>query len=397
VIERVYDREVFEELRAAVSALRIPADGAALAEVFALRDLLDARLCEAVGEYDAARLWDLDAATSMTAWLRDRAGLSSRDAARIAARGRKLESLPVTTSAWQDGSLTGGQVEAVLACVSSAHVERWEAHEAAVVPALVGLSVDDTARAMRHWRARADASTDAPADDGEPEREVHVSMLLDGRRRLDGDLDPLGGEVVATALRLAETRDGDGDPVRTPGRRRADALVDLARFFLDHQTQRPGGRHRPHLNVVVDLDALEMRGSGEFVGGGLLDRASLQALRCDSAMHRVLTSRSTILDYGTATRTIPAPLWNVTVLRDRHCRWPGCDRPAHWCDGHHVVHVGDGGTTDTANIVLLCSRHHHRLHQHGWHAKLLPDATFHVTDPTGRVRTSHPAHHVLRL
>jgi hypothetical protein len=38
--------------------------------------------------------------------------------------------------------------------------------------------------------------------------------------------------------------------------------------------------------------------------------------------------RSAILDYGTTTGTIPAPLYNALVVRDRHCRFPGCDRPA---------------------------------------------------------------------
>src|SRR3954451_19858097 len=118
--------------------MRIPVDGDALVEALALRHLLDARLAAAVGAFDAAGLWDLEAATSMTAWLRDRAGLSSRDAARLATRSRKLQQLPVTAAAWQDGSLTEGQVDAVLGCVSTGHVERWARHEAAVVPALVG-------------------------------------------------------------------------------------------------------------------------------------------------------------------------------------------------------------------------------------------------------------------
>ncbi|HWI04836.1 MAG TPA: hypothetical protein VNT52_13580, partial [Acidimicrobiales bacterium] len=63
-------------------------------------------------------------------------------------------------------------------------------------------------------------------------------------------------------------------------------------------------------------------------------------------VHRVVTSgRSAILDYGIATRTIPAPLWNSLVIRDECCRFPGCDRPSVWCEGHHVVWVTHGGTT----------------------------------------------------
>ena len=100
--------------------------------------------------------------------------------------------------------------------------------------------------------------------------------------------------------------------------------------------------------------------------------------------------RSAILDYGTTTRTIPAPLYNALVVRDRHCRFPGCDRPAAWCEGHHIHPWQAGGPTQLANLVLLCSRHHHLLHRPRWHTKLLPDTTLEITDPTGHVRTSHP-------
>ncbi len=52
--------------------------------------------------------------------------------------------------------------------------------------------------------------------------------------------------------------------------------------------------------------------------------------------------------------------------------------------------VTHGGATDLDNLVLVCTRHHHRLHQPGWQAKLLPDATFEVTQPDGIVRCTSP-------
>ncbi len=110
----------------------------------------------------------------------------------------------------------------------------------------------------------------------------------------------------------------------------------------------------------------------------------------DPLEHEVLAGRSAVLDYGTSTRTIPANLWNALVIRDEHCRFPGCDRTSSWCEGHHVVHIADDGPTCVENLVLVCSRHHHRLHQPGWHAKLRPDVTLEVTDPTGRHWSTAP-------
>ncbi|MGI8758697.1 MAG: hypothetical protein ACR2K0_05270, partial [Acidimicrobiales bacterium] len=49
--------------------------------------------------------------------------------------------------------------------------------------------------------------------------------------------------------------------------------------------------------------------------------------------------------------------------------------------------------TCPSNCVLLCSRHHHRLHLSGWHAELRADGALEVRDPNGRVFTSRPPPH----
>ena len=364
-------------LREAVEELEVPLDGDALREALELADRLNAKLSAAVAAFDAESAWELDGATSMTAWLRHHAGMTASNAKAMVSTAKKLRMLPMTAGAWLSGTLSGGQVQAIVRNATP----KFSEHEATVVPALVDLSVADTALAMQQWKAMLDV--ELPAENPG----VHLSQTLDGRWELSGSLDPLGGETVATALRLAMV----DDPDVLPARRRADALVDLCRFFLDHQGGRRGGRHRPHLNVVVDYDDLLARRGGRFVDGGLLDGASVQALACDAAVHRVVTDgRSTILDYGTSTRTIPAPLWSALVLRDRHCRFEGCDRPSQWCEAHHVVAWQDGGTTSLDNLVLKCSRHHHLGHQPGWSEKLRPDGTLVITDPRGRTRTTRP-------
>jgi hypothetical protein len=141
------------DLAQTIEELVIPLDGAAIAQAYELRDRLDAKLAEALSAFDAGQLWDADAATSLTAWLRDRARRSRRDAARTAMTTKRLERLPVVARAWADGQLSGGQVEAICAHVDPATLDVFAAQEAALVPVLAGLDVDDTARAMAVWES----------------------------------------------------------------------------------------------------------------------------------------------------------------------------------------------------------------------------------------------------
>ncbi|GAA3861953.1 hypothetical protein GCM10022381_02770 [Leifsonia kafniensis] len=56
------------------------------------------------------------------------------------------------------------------------------------------------------------------------------------------------------------------------------------------------------------------------------------------------------------------------AARDGGCRWPGCDRPASWCEAHHIEHwKAEQGKTDIADGVLLCKAHHLLLHDNHWH------------------------------
>ena len=91
-------------------------------------------------------------------------------------------------------------------------------------------------------------------------------------------------------------------------------------------------------------------------------------LACDSALTAIAADDSgEPLDAGRTVRTVPPAIRRALVVRDRGCRFPGCDRPADWTDGHHLQHWAHGGETKLRNLVLLCRRHHRRVHEGGWH------------------------------
>ena len=382
----MYDLCMLSDLAAAVEELEVPLQGEAIGEVFHLIDRLQAKAAAVVGEYEAQGLAVLDGATSTTGLLKQH-GVPR--AAAVVRTARRVRQLPVTLRAWIDGTLTGGHIDAICANVDDATIDQLQEHEADLVPVLAPLSVHDAAVAMRLWKAHADALIkDAPS--GDQERTAHLSELLDGRGRLDADLDAEGFALAQAALRLAASPDAEGEE-RSARRRRGDALVDVFRFFLDHHGSTVKHRNRPHLNAVIDWDRFERGHGGELAGGAPLSPATVRRLLCDADVHRVVTTgRSVILDYGTTARLFSDAQFNALVLRDRHCRHPGCDRPPWWCEAHHVIPDEAGGSTDLANGVLKCTRHHHIGHLPGWTEKLEPDGTYHLTAPDGRSWVTTP-------
>src|SRR3546814_341893 len=142
-------------------------------------------------------------------------------------------------------------------------------------------SSDLTVSALRRWADIADAIDDGPEPPPPPPTEARLSRLLDGRGHLSGSFDSAETEVIERALDLAGSPDADGE-VRTFAQKQGQALADVCHFFLDHQSNKLGKRHRPHLNVVVDLPDLLNGGPGRMLNGASVDAATLHALACDA-------------------------------------------------------------------------------------------------------------------
>jgi hypothetical protein len=106
---------------------------------------------------------------------------------------------------------------------------------------------------------------------------------------------------------------------------------------------------------------------GRLDSGDRVSPATVRRLACDAQiLPIVLGGTGQVLDAGRARRLATGPLRRALVVRDRGCAFPGCDRPARWCQAHHIIGWIRGGRTDLANLVLLC-RHHHRLvHEGDW-------------------------------
>ncbi|HEX7132001.1 MAG TPA: DUF222 domain-containing protein [Iamia sp.] len=382
---------MFDVLTTAIDGLSAPVDGVALGALLQLRDRFEAKICDAVAAFDATNEWDrVEGCASLAAYLRIVGRMTAGDAARLSRTARRLRGLPTLRAAWVSGEVSGGHVATVVANLSDRTAPLFASQEDDLVPLLAGIEVAASAVAMRAWAAEARERLGDDGAEPDPDRSAHLSSTLSGGR-LDANLDPEAFHAAEAAIRLAMDVKADDDE-RTVTQRRHDALADVFTHFLDHQTEHLGGHHRPHVNITIPLESLEAgRGQGSFHDGTPITAADARRLACDANVHRVITrADGSVLDYGRATRAISAALFMTLCIRDRGCRFPGCDRPCHMTDGHHIRHWIEHGHTKPENLVLLCRRHHRIVHREGWSIELHDATTVTVVDPAGRRRTSRP-------
>ncbi|MDH3607024.1 MAG: 13E12 repeat family protein, partial [Acidimicrobiia bacterium] len=168
---------------------------------------------------------------STTSWLRDRCRISVREATKRVHRARSLASMPHTMTAYQDGELTVPVVD-LLTSARKRHPDTFVAHEATLVEEMRVLNPRDASRLIAYWRQALDHH-DVDTALQRSRRRLSIASTFEGMVRGEFELDPESGEAVMTALRaLSETTDETDD--RSPTQRRADALVDLCRDYLDH-------------------------------------------------------------------------------------------------------------------------------------------------------------------
>jgi len=133
--------------------------------------------------------------------------------------------------------------------------------------------------------------------------------------------------------------------------------------------------------ATIELDKLLAGiGGGTLSSGEQISAGEARRLACQSGLiPAVLDTRSEVLDLGRKARLFTGGQRKALMIRDRECRAEGCETPAAWCEAHHRQPWSTGGRTDLADGVLLCSRHHHLVHDDHYTTTWLPsgDVQFH--------------------
>ena len=318
-------------------------------------DQLELAFSELAAEFQQSKHWEHQGANSAIDWMRFHCHMTSNAAADRIAVGEHAPQMPESIQAMK-ADVIGFPHLTVMARTAGAVDEAFD--ELQLLPLARESSPGKFHYKCLHYRHAVNAERYA-AEQAEQvhARTLHMSTSDDGSLYLTGFLDSVGGAIVRNALEPLARRAGKDDHRRRP-QRLADALVEFA-----------GHKQKIQMQVTSSIETLlDVAGAPGAETEFSLPISSKTAQRwaCDCSVTRVLMKKSVVIDVGQAERTIRGPKRRALVARDQHCQWPGCERPASWCDGHHIVFWMHGGGDELENLCLLCTRHHWKVHEGGW-------------------------------
>jgi hypothetical protein len=298
--------------------------------------------------------------------------MTSGTAARMLRSARTLIHMPDITEAASDGRITPDGVR-LLTDARKRHPEAFTEHQGVFTEIAQYLSVDDLRVAIEHWEQQIDyPDTIARVRHQRERRRLNLSKTFEGMWRLDAILDPETGITVAEAIQsivgrqnVAASREGSHDR-RQPWQRRADALGDIADFWLKRSDEvGTSGGSKPHITVTTTLETLLGFQEGiPRIDDLMIDPSDLRRISCDAGIVRIIVDPDDQpLSVGRKTRTIPSAIRRALDHRDKGCVHNGCNAPASWCDAHHIIHWADLGRTELDNLQLLCRTHHRAAHR----------------------------------
>jgi len=302
-------------------------------------------------------------------WIARTCDMSINSAADRICVGEQLESLPRVAAALAAGEV-GYQSVSILCHLRDNLGEKRELFDE---DEMLGYAQTYSVYQLRQLCnvARYVADPDGCFDEAEENytrRRMHISQMADGLYKVDGLLDPISGAAFKTAAESLAKRLGPDDE-RSHKQRLADATGELAHHAMDKGALPHRHSVRPHINLTTTLEGLknELGATPAELELSLpISNRTLERMACDCTMSRVLLAGSTVIDVGRATRVVSAPTMRALRVRDKGCRFPGCDRKVDWSNPHHIIFWARGGPGRLPNLVLLCYHHHRLVHEGGW-------------------------------
>lgn len=327
--------------------------------------------------------------------------VSGGTARRDAARATTSVEMPRFGDALQRGTVSGEHLDALSRaqkhCLDESERDALRALEPELLEAAERTPVDTFNRLARESinRIRADHGL------GLAEQQRARSELRSWLNRATGmgeihvTIDPGRHALLTESIErelstLARAGSADGSPLERTPNLAAAALVSLVEGANSggDTSESVSRRSRASVTVIVDADTVlngcHAASIRETVDGFQLPPRAIDRMMCDAEIRRVtLDRRGVPIEVGRVSRTATDAQWAALRAVHATCAWLDCPLPISWCQAHHITWWRHGGRTDLANLIPLCSRHHHLVHEGGWTIELMADRTLLITRPDG--------------
>ena len=381
----------------AVDVSTVDADGCArlLGDTKRLRGWLDA--FEAKITRRAGELHDTSGSAPAADLHSKCGGVSSAEGKRKQRRSKTLDDAPGFGDALESGDIGAEHVDALANATArlddAIKDQLLDRHDdllddaRSMTPEEFGRSCNDLARRLerdhgieRNKRQRNETFLSKKVN--------NRSGMVEGRFALHPELaNKIFGPVDRHVRTLVTEGEQAGDPEcrhRTVDRSRlaAEALGELV----------AAGNHELHpgtsdVTVIVtdrtvESGELDDESVCETSDGNPLPPASIQRLICGGNITPIyVDANGNPLDVGRTIRHANRRQRRALRAMYRTCAFHSCDIGFDRCEIHHIIPWEQGGPTDLINLLPLCSRHHHLVHEHRWTLHLADDRTLTIRQP----------------
>ncbi|WP_040569292.1 HNH endonuclease signature motif containing protein [Microbacterium yannicii] len=235
-------------------------------------------------------------------------------------------------------------------------------------------------------------------------------LEVEESRKVERATKTAAGDAIQAGAGEGDASVSDTDTLwfdeRTIDQIRADLVADMLLTgspLIDPTLDAlPGGlgaiRARVQVTVPVTTLTGVTSGGAELDGISPVDPETAKRLAGTApGWDRVLTDPVTGIVLAVDRYEVSAAQRRFLNARDRHCRAPGCRKPARLCDHDHTHDHALGGKTELCNLACLCKRHHTLKHATDWRVKQLPGGALEFTSPSGRTYLDSPTPRVVFL
>jgi hypothetical protein len=357
------------------------------------------QLLELLGEFDAiAGIKHWSGFKSLAHWLSWSCSMTSGVAREHVRVAKALRSMPTVAGLFREGRLSYSKVREVTRVVDKVDEQRLcELALTATASQLArmisgfrsadGMRIGQQTKRKLSWHEREDGMV-----------EFRARLAKDEAALLIAAVDSAKDQFGPPPAKPDPCGDAEQQPAPGVGSySNADALLDVAGGFLNAAPQDRSGADRTRVVVHVSAEQLAgnvaaappnseedavarsaAEGAGNvpaatpptaavchIAGVGSVEAATAQRHACDSPLlGAILDKHGKVLALGRSRRLVSKAQRRALLIRDRMCRYPGCDSSRH-LKAHHVVPWILGGRTDLDNLILLCQWHHTVVHEGG--------------------------------